>query len=118
MEHLNRDCKEAISGLGANITDKSITRVGKCLGRVKATLENFDSVNGIQQESGHHTSHSTEVDLNKILKQLQDVAVFTHKPGRIHRSFPKLVANVTNKLSRDKLLEWMHDNMEKHLLYH
>ena len=99
MEHLNRECKEAISGLGANITEKSIQRIGKCLGRVKSTLQQYDSVNEVKQESGHHTSHSTDVDLGKVLKQLQDSCVFAHQSGRIHRTFPKLTHNLTNKLS-------------------
>ena len=32
MEHLNRACKVAIKGLGANKTEKSITRIGKAIG--------------------------------------------------------------------------------------
>ena len=66
---------EAISGLGANITDESIQRIGKCLGRVKSTMHQFDLVNNVAQESGHHTSHSTDVDLKKIVKQLRLVSV-------------------------------------------
>lgn len=41
MEHLNRECKQSISGLGANITDNSIQRVDKCLGRVQSTLRQY-----------------------------------------------------------------------------
>ncbi len=33
MEHLNWECKAALSGLGSNITDKSILRIGKCIGK-------------------------------------------------------------------------------------
>jgi len=117
MEHLNRDCKEAISGLGANITDESIRRIGKCLGRVKSTMHQFDLVNNVAQESGHHTSHSTDVDLKKIVKQLQDSSVFAHQPGRFHRTFPKLKANITNKLSKEELHQWMHDHMQQLILY-
>ena len=78
MEHLNRDCKEAISGLGANITDESIQRIGKCLGRVKSTMHQFDLVINVAQESRHHTSHSTDVDLKKIVKQLRLVSLPTN----------------------------------------
>ena len=31
MEHLNRECKASIAGLGANITEQAVKRVGKCL---------------------------------------------------------------------------------------
>ena len=49
MEHLNRDCKGSISGLGANITDNSIRHMGKCIGRLQSTLHQYDSVNNIKQ---------------------------------------------------------------------
>ena len=57
MEHLNHECKQSISGLGANITDHSIKRVGNCIGSF--TRRQFDRVNNVQTESGHHTCHST-----------------------------------------------------------
>lgn len=34
MEHLNRHCKTMIKGLGANVTEHAISRVGKCLGEI------------------------------------------------------------------------------------
>ena len=42
MEHLNRECKGSISGLGANITDGAIQRVGRSLRSHTKILENFD----------------------------------------------------------------------------
>ena len=53
MEHLNRECKQGISGLGANSTDVSIQRIGKCIGRIYSTLLQYDTVNAVKQESGH-----------------------------------------------------------------
>ena len=110
------DCKGSISGLGANITDNSIRRVGKCIGRLQSTLHQYDSVNNIKQESGSHTCHSTNVDLSKLLKQLNQSSVFDFKSGRVHR--PKFTTNLVKKVSKEKLLQWMHDRMQKLLLYH
>ena len=87
MEHLNRECKQSISGLGANVTDNSIQRVGRCIGRLTSIMQQFDEVNGIKRESGYHTCQSTNVDLQKLLKQLHQSQVFVHKTGRIHRTF-------------------------------
>ena len=42
MEHLNREAKNQISGLGSNITDESVERVGKSLGEVVSILRQFD----------------------------------------------------------------------------
>ena len=35
MEHLNRECKNCICGLGSNISDSSVQRIGKCIGRTQ-----------------------------------------------------------------------------------
>ena len=32
MEHLNQMCKGSMDGLGVNISDGAVVRVGKCLG--------------------------------------------------------------------------------------
>ena len=85
MEHLNRECKNAISGLDANVTDNSIKRVGDCLGRLQSTLHQFDSVNGIKQGSGSHTCHSTATDMNRIIQQLTQSSVLELK-GTIQRA--------------------------------
>ena len=42
MEHLNRLCKEAIKGLGANKTPSAIKRIGDAIGPLHTILENFD----------------------------------------------------------------------------
>lgn len=55
MEHLNRECKNGLRGLGSNITDMSVKRVGKCIGKTMAMLTGFDQVNGIPKESDYHT---------------------------------------------------------------
>lgn len=39
MEHLNRLCKEAIKGLGANKTPEAITRIGNAIGPLHSVLE-------------------------------------------------------------------------------
>ena len=45
MEHLNCECKQAISGLGANITDALIQHIGKCIGRLCSTISQYNTVN-------------------------------------------------------------------------
>lgn len=41
MEHFNRELKKAISGLGANLTKKSISRLAKCLRMVLEVCDNL-----------------------------------------------------------------------------
>ena len=54
MEHLNKEAKNAIAGLGSNITSESVTRIGKCIGRTIEVTKQFDRVSGIKEPSGSH----------------------------------------------------------------
>lgn len=70
MEHLNRKCKRSLAGLGANLTDGAIERVGKSLRTSSKILGNFDQLNSIRLESGYHTVQSADANIAKLLKQL------------------------------------------------
>ena len=113
MEHLNRVLKGAISGLGANISDKSIQRMGKGLREMTKITDNYDIENWIPSESGKLARKSEKDDRNKILEQLNDMKVFTLTPGRKHANFPKFRANPARKLLTKDLKEWMKVRMEK-----
>ena len=113
MEHLNRVCKGAISGLGSNISDKAVVRVGKCLGEMEKITNHFDHENGIPSESGKHARKSEKEDCTKILEQLNKMKVFCPTPGRKHSNFPKFQANPARKLSRTDLKDWMKEQMKK-----
>ena len=43
MEHLNRLCKECITGLGANKTHAAITQIEQAMDPLKKILDNFDA---------------------------------------------------------------------------
>ena len=117
MEHLNRVCKESISGLGANITDHSIQRAGRSVGRCNEILANLDELAGVRPESDYHTVRSSQADLQKILQQLtEERCVFDHR-SRCHRAYPKFQANVMKKLDRIKLELWMKTQLQKLITY-
>ena len=107
MEHLNKLAKVAIEGLGANKSEKAITRVGKAIGTMTDTLENFDAINKVPAESGVHSKSSSEKDQNKVVKQLVKSKVFDIVPGRKHKSFPNIKTNCIRTLLEDDLKEWM-----------
>ena len=113
MEHLNRECKGALSGLGSNITDKSVKRVGKCIGKTVEVLQGFDKANNIRQQSGYHTRKSSKEDMKKMLTQLTETSeVFETKKGRFHKNFPTFSSNVMRKVSMPKLKQWMSERMQ------
>ena len=98
MEHLNREAKNQISGLGSNITDGAVTRVGNALGEVVHVLHRFDCVNRIKDPSARHSQKSCKKDMAILVKQLQETSkVFERVSGRVHRVFPK-VQNCMNSL--------------------
>ena len=107
MEHLNRLAKDAIKGLGANKSTKTIDRVGKAIGTITKSLANFDTVNNVPDESGQHSERSNEKDLHKIIDQLVKSRVFDVIPGRKHKLFPRMQRNYINSLSEAHLKEWM-----------
>lgn len=87
MEHLNPLTKVAVEGLGANKSEKAITRVGKAIGTMSITLDHFDTVNNVPSVSGAHSVKSTDKDLHKIINQLVKSKVFNIQPGQSHKSF-------------------------------
>ncbi len=97
MEHLNRVCKDAISGLGSNITDNSIQRVGRCLGRLEGILQHYDKDNGVKEVSGRHSIRSTtrggsRIDGRGVLRVLKNCVRISARKNFVPRplltSFP------------------------------
>ena len=52
MEHFNKIAKVSIRGLGANKSE----RIGKAIGTVLKSLENFEEMTNIPSESSTHTA--------------------------------------------------------------
>ena len=50
MEHLNRECKDAMRELGTNLNNASIKRIGKSIGKTVKLLNVFDHESGLKQK--------------------------------------------------------------------
>ena len=81
MEHLNRVCKDTIRGLGANQSEKTITRVGKALGTLSPTLDQYDNDNCVPSASAVRSTPNSDRDRDLIMQQLQDSKVLSFVPG-------------------------------------
>lgn len=83
MEHINinKECKQAMGSLGSNIGKKAVGRIGRSI-EVMKVAQNFDSVNKVGDESGHHPRRNVQLDMEKLLAQLQDDDVYGHIRGR------------------------------------
>ena len=116
---MNRECKGSIAGLGANITDNAIRRVGKSLRSSTAILEVFDRENYLNPQSGHHTTRASDADMSKLLKQVHmESNVFAAVPGRQHQNFPNFKSNIIKNLKKADLMEWFQDRFHKLITYH
>ena len=114
LEHLNREAKNCIAGLGANITEEAVKRTGKSIGPTVTAISNFDMVNGIKKSSINHSKHSCLKDIDILVKQLHDSsAVFNTVPGRKHRSFKKYKANCIKNITVPELSVWMNKQWSK-----
>ena len=118
MEHINRECKAAIQTLGPNVTrEKSVIRIGKCIGELSKVTEHFDRTNGVRQESGKRSRRSVKADLQKIMKQIHDdTQVFKSIRGRQHAHFRKYQHNFIRVLNKPEVVEWMKEQLQKLLL--
>ena len=116
-EHLNRECKESIRGLGSNITDRAIQRIGKSLHSTVNILEAFDKNTGVAAQHGHHTIRSSSEDRKKLISSLCDRNVFYYMPGRAHSNFPNFKAN-DSKLSNEKFIQWCQERYRVLSTYH
>ena len=116
LEHMNRLCKEMIKGLGANKTEESIIRIGKCQGPVKTILENFDKVNNVQVGSGSHSYKNDEKDGVAIIKHLLKSKVFHFLGERKHKAFKSLKTPITKAIKQKNLEKWMTDRLEHYAL--
>jgi hypothetical protein len=95
-------CKDAVHNLGANKTPKGLLRVGKIVGILKKTLENFEEQNVVNKQSGQHKVTSFTKDLRTVVKVLTDENIFKHLPGRSHQSFQN-IHNLIQSIDHDTL---------------
>ena len=110
MEHLNRVCKDAIRGLGANQTEKGITRVGKALGTLSPVLDQYDKDNMVQSASAIRSIPKSEKDRDLIMQQLQVLEVFTVSPGCKHPTFSH-VRDMLHSIDKSQLLKWIIEHL-------
>ena len=114
LEHLNREAKNQIAGLGSNITDESVKRVGKALGQLIPILQQYDAMSGIKVPSSRHSKRTCEKDMDILLNQLHKTSqVFGVVPGRAHKTFPHFQTNSMNSMQHAMLTAWMEQQLQK-----
>ena len=119
MEHINKHCKQSMGNLGSNISEKSVSRIGRCIGELMQVTHQFDAVNKVREDSGHHPTRTVAQDIRKLLAQLHtETKVFDYVRGRKHSTFKKMQVNMTRGLKVTKLKEWMDQQVHKYKVFY
>lgn len=108
-EHLIRLCKTSVKSLGANKTEKCITRVARALGTISPLLSNFDRDNNVNDSSGVHKIAKADKDRRIVIDTLQKASVFRDIPNREHLSFKK-PRNILHAKPRKDMIEWIENH--------
>lgn len=117
LEHLNKEAKQSISGLGSNITDHAVQRIGKSLGHTVHIMKRFDLVNKIKEPSNQHSRRSTAKDMKLLLKELSDSRVFHKVEGRKHINLSAVPSNPIKHISIPDITAWMKLQFKKLVTY-
>ena len=112
-EHLNRVCKEAITGLGSNKSSENVTRIGKAIGTILPILSHFDQDNDVTMPSGKHSRASSERDRDIVVKDLVKYRVLEYHQGRQLLGLAK-AKSLLHKMSRNDLEEWIVSHFERY----
>ena len=113
MEHLNREIKTVIAGMGSNVTDKAIVRAGKLLQKHVAIQRQFDADNKVPAQSGKHSRRSSKKDRDKMIEQLISAKVFKSISARHHKSFKKFNNHTYDTFSMTDFHVWIENQLRK-----
>ena len=106
-EHKNKLFKEIIRSMGANMTEKSITRAARSVTRLDEITRQYDKESGVPIQTRMHSRKDDEHDVHTVCSTLLTAKVLDLIPGRDHTYFPKLTANPLPKLNEKKIKAWI-----------
>lgn len=112
LEHDNRMAKEAISKLGRNINEKSVTRIIKAQQTASKMLHSFDKTSSIMTRSGRHTLASDEKDFKKILSKLVEERALFETDGRKYNHYTACKTSLLDSLNVHSFYTWTKEHQK------
>jgi hypothetical protein len=82
QENMNAEMKKLIKSMGANKSDKAITRASKASGGVSKVVESFEKQVNLHRSSSTHSHKSSDNDERLILADLRALKPFNTIEGR------------------------------------
>ena len=113
VEHSNNFNKQGYCNIGANLSEKAVSRichaekpVRNISGKVDRLLQRFI-------RSGKHIQRFPVVDLDVLLKKLNESEVFKYQEGRSYRHFKGFERDALVNLDMSKMYAWLNDHNKK-----
>ena len=87
--------KTSVDSLGANKYEKVIGRVWNAVGMLAYLLHSYNKELGVPQLCGKHSDKAKKVDMETIVPQVLESAMFVPSPTKKHNSFSTPSTNLT-----------------------
>ena len=117
QENRNCEMKKLIKSMGANKTDKAITRASKASGGVSKIVEAYEHQVHIHPKSTKHSHKSSSNDEKIISADLRNLRPFNKQENRTFESFSEISCDPTSSFDQKKFAEWIQRH-KKNILVH
>ena len=117
QENRNSEMKKLIKAMGANKTEKAISRASKATGGVTSIVDAFEQQVNIHPKSSRHSHKSSARDEALISKDLRDLRPFKKDDERSFESFKGISHDPTYSLDKEKFQTWI-SRHKKNILMH
>ena len=112
MEHLNRQLKRLVLGMGANCTVDSIVKVSQCIKKLEEVVNEVDNLLAVPPVQNHHARPLASEDEELIAQLVDKSRVFQYIPGCSHKLYPKITTSILQSISADKFINWLQSHKE------
>ena len=116
QENRNAEMKKLIKSMGANKTEKAITRASKASGGVSKVVEVLESQVKMGKKSSAHSHRSSSED-EKLISRDLCLRPFRKEDGRTFESFADISCNPVNSFDKKKFKEWI-DKHKNNIIMH
>jgi len=107
MEYIVNIVKKHIKHMQSGQTVQNIQNRSTAICGLQCVCENFDETAKTIIRSTKHKHVSDYNDVLFVVSDLQDTKPFNRQPGRFHKAFPNITANVTDDIDASKLHKWL-----------
>ncbi len=118
QENRNSEMKKLVKSMGANKTEKAITRASKATGGVTKIVETFKEQVNIHPKSSVHSHKSSADDEKVISRDLRSLRPFKSEEGRSFESFVGISDNPTDSFDDKKFKEWLKKHKNNILMHY